>query len=576
MRFYAFARAAAIGSLTVGAACGRSTARRDASVRGPGLYAERLALDPERFRRHVEELSSDRYEGRGPGTRGEDLTISYLVRHLQEAGLEPGAPGGSYVQDVPLRVLRYNAAASFRGSSRTVTLAAPRDFSPFSQDASTVALDSAPVIFAGYGIAAPEYGWDDYAGADVRGAVVLVLEGDPPAADPREPSKLDERRFDGARPSPYASRTSKFRTARARGAAAAFVVHETGVSPAPFEALANAWSQGRMTLATSAPTSPDTTRPPVFGYISQAGAAALFDAAGQQLDSARAAAGKDGFRAVRLTGTAALRVAATARPLLTRNVVAKRTGSDSLGRDEYVLFTAHWDHLGRDSTRAGDQIFNGAMDNAGGVAQLLEIARAFARFPRAPRRTVVFVATAAEEFGLLGARHYVRNPLYPLANTVAVLNLDWFTAWGRTRDVVNISAGHTTLDQVLADAAAAQGRVVVPDPAPDQLYFERSDHFPFAESGVPSLFAGAGLTYVGRPADYGPKRDSIYMDRDYHRVSDEVRPDWDYTGAVEDAALWIAVGRSLADSRDWPEWTAATRYPEFRARRDSTRAQSRR
>jgi Zn-dependent M28 family amino/carboxypeptidase len=271
------------------------------------------------------------------------------------------------------------------------------------------------------------------------------------------------------------------------------------------------------------------------------------------------------FKPVPLRAKATFDIANQIRPVISRNVVARLDGSDPQAKDEYVVYTAHWDHIGRNEKLPGDQVFNGALDNAAGTAGLLELAEAFARGGRAPRRSVIFLAVTAEEKGLLGAKYYVEHPLYPLARTVANLNMDGLNPWGRTRDVEVVGFGNSDLEDILAQAAAGQGRVTTPDSGPEKGRYFRSDHFEFAKLGVPALYLKGGVDFVERPAGYGKQKIDEYTERDYHKVSDEVKADWDMSGAVADLGLLLQVGWEAAQRPEWPAWKAAS---EFKARRE--------
>jgi Zn-dependent M28 family amino/carboxypeptidase len=305
---------------------------------------------------------------------------------------------------------------------------------------------------------------------------------------------------------------------------------------------------------------------PVEGWIQLDVARRLFAAAGQDFDALQRAAATRAFRPVPLGATASFTVRNAVRQVQSRNVVARLDGSDPARRGEYVLYTAHWDHFGIGRAINGDSIYNGALDNAAGLAWLLETARAYRALPTAPRRTIVFMAVTAEESGLLGARWYAAHPLYPLAKTLADINMDIPNPWGRSRSIVSVSAGQSTLENILAREAARVGRVVKPDPEPEKGYFYRSDHFELSRQGVPALaFLFPGADYVGRPADYGTRVRASYVANDYHKPTDEVKPDWDFTGMVDDTRLLFRVGLDVANGAAWPEWNPGT---EFRAARE--------
>jgi Zn-dependent M28 family amino/carboxypeptidase len=326
------------------------------------------------------------------------------------------------------------------------------------------------------------------------------------------------------------------------------------------EALAS-WRQENFDLRT-----PDKNmgRVAVEAWLAEPRARALLQAGGVTLDALKRAALSKDFKPIPL-GTADLEVETALREVDSRNVVAKLEGSDPKLKDECVVYSAHWDHMGRDASLGGDQVFNGALDNASGTAALLEIAEAFTKLKPAPRRSILFLAVTAEEKGLLGAKHYATSPLYPLDKTLANINIDGVNQWGRTKDLIVVGLGNSTLDDVLAEAAAGKGRVLKPDAEPEKGFFYRSDHFEFAKQGVPALDTDSGTEFVGKPADYGMKKRAEYTANDYHKVSDEVKPDWDLEGAVDDARLLFEVGVRVAQGERWPEWKPGT---EFKAKRD--------
>jgi hypothetical protein len=533
----------------------------------PALAAALAGITGDALQRHVSVLASDEFEGRGPGTRGEELTVAYLIEHLQRMGLEPGNPDGGWTQDVPLVSYRVRASATYRVAAATTAataapvLRSPEDF--VIRDRQTVQrahIVDAAMLFVGYGVISPEHDWDDYGDVDVRGRTLLMLQ-----LPHTDTVFLRGRALTGGALSRMRDLSERLKVAEAKGAAAVVMVHDPALGY-PYEYLVSLFD-GTQTALRSGDGRGDGRGSMPAAWLRGERAAELVAGTGRSLDALRHAAAGNDFRPLSLPVWFSLDVESDTREFVSRNVIAKLTGSDRRLRGEYVLYSAHWDHLGRDTTLVGDQIYNGAMDNAGGTAKFLEIAGAFARLDTRPRRTLLFLATTAEESGLLGAQHYVAQPLYPLARTLAAINIDWFIPWGRTADVLNITAGHTTLDDVLAQAAAVQSRVVTEHAVLQQTYFRLSDHFAFAEAGVPGLFAGGGLRAIGQPDGYIEQRDAEYMERDYHQVSDEVREDWDYTGPAEDAQLLLMVGWIVAQSPHYPEWQPGTSYPEFSARR---------
>ncbi len=515
---------------------------------------------------HIKTLSADVFEGRAPGTPGEEMTVNYLTTQFQKLGLKPGNPDGTYIQKVPLAGYTPTPTMSFNAGGKQM---APMVFD-YATDYIARSLRYVPeakvensdVVFVGYGVVAPEYGWDDYKGVDVKGKTVVFLINDPPIPSASDPSKLDDALFKGKAMTYYGRWTYKFEIASDKGAAAAIIVHETGPAGYPFAALAS-WRQENFDIRM-----PDKNagRVAVEAWITDVKAKQLFAAAGQNFDALKKAAlGRD-FKPVPLNAKANIAIKSALREVDSRNVIAKLEGSDAKLKDEYVVYTAHWDHMGRDAKLKGDQIFNGALDNASGTAALLELAEAYTKLPTPPKRTIIFLAVTAEEKGLLGAKYYATNPLYPLARTLANINKDGVNQWGHTHDIVIIGFGNSTLDDMLAEAAAAQGRTIKPDPETEKGFFYRSDHFEFAKQGVPALNTDAGTDFIGKPAGYGMKKRAEYEEKDYHTVTDEVKPDWDLAGAVADVQLLFQVGYRVAEGDKWPEWKPGT---EFKAKREA-------
>lgn len=527
-----------------------------------GVEAAESGVTAARLLEHVRVLASDRFAGRGPGTRGEDSTVAYLSGQFRRMGLRPGNPDGTWVQTVPLVGTTSRVEATLAVGGRRRALRSPDEIVAWSaRPDSLVRVDASEVVFVGYGVVAPEFGWDDFKGVDVRGKTVVMLVGDPPVPDPRDPSKLDPRTFRGEAMTYYGRWTYKYETAAARGAVACIIVHQTGPAGYPWGVVASNTGRERTEIQGFG-----ARHVPVEGWIQLEVARRLFADAGRDFDALQRAAGTRAFRPVALGAAASFTVRNAVRQVRSRNVVARLDGSDPAARAQYVLFTAHWDHFGVGRAIAGDSIYNGALDNAAGLAWLLETARAFRALPRPPRRTLVFMAVTAEEQGLLGARWYAAHPLYPLERTLADINMDIPNPWGRTRSIVSVSHGQSTLEDILAREAAAQGRTVKPDPEPEKGYFYRSDHFELSRQGVPALaFLFPGADYLDRPADYGTRVRAAYVANDYHKPTDEVKPDWDLAGMVDDTRLLFRVGLEVANGDRWPEWNPGT---EFRARRE--------
>jgi Zn-dependent M28 family amino/carboxypeptidase len=514
--------------------------------------------------RHIKTLASDEFEGRAPATRGEELTVRYLVDEFKRYGLKPGHPGGGYIQKVPLLGVTSEANVSITTGAKPLAFAMPGDLMATSQRfESEVKVENSEVAFVGYGIVAPEYGWDDYKGVDVRGKTIVMLINDPPIPDPADPAKLDEGMFKGRAMTYYGRWTYKYEIATEKGAAAALIVHETGPAGYPF--LVIIASHGRENFDLQSPDN-NAGRVAVQGWLTLHKAQEFFAQAGHDFAALKQSALKKEFKPVALGAKANFTIRNKLRPVDSQNVVARLEGSDPKLKDEYVIYTAHWDHIGRNAKLEGDQIFNGALDNASGTAGLLELAEAFAKLQTPPKRSVLFLAVTAEEKGLLGAKYYAEHPLYPLTRTLANLNMDGLNPWGRTRDVEVIGYGNSTLEDLLRDAATAQGRVTTADSGPEKGRFYRSDHFEFSKLGVPALYLKSGVDFLGKPAGFGKQKTDEYTERDYHKVTDEIKPDWDLSGGVEDLQLLLEVGWRVADGSAWPEWKPGS---EFKARRET-------
>jgi Zn-dependent M28 family amino/carboxypeptidase len=521
------------------------------------------AIDGIAVLEHTKVLASDAFEGRAPGTRGEELTVAYLTEQLRKIGLQPGNPDGTWVQKVPLvgTTVQGSPSLTFRKGAAERTLAWRDDYVAWTKRvAERAALDASELVFVGYGVQAPEFRWDDYKGVDVRGKTMVVLVGDPPVPDPERPGELDPKVFGGKAMTYYGRWTYKYEMGAKMGAAGVLIVHQTGPAGYPFAIV-----QGKTTEQFDLDTADgNASRPAVEGWITLDQAKGLFAMAGQDFDALEKKAATRDFRPVPLGATVSVSLVNTIRKVPSANVAARLEGSDPARKDEWVIYTTHWDHFGIGPAVNGETIYRGAIDNASGTGGLVELARAFAGTTPRPRRSILFLFVTGEEQGLLGSTGYAEHPLYPLAKTVAVLNLDALNVRGRTRDLAIVGLGLSDLDDVVRKAAAAQGRVVKGDPMPEKGSYYRSDHFPFARKGVPSIHAGGGVEYVGRPADYGTRIREDYIRNDYHKPSDAVRPDWDMSGAVEDLDLYLRAGYELASQASWPEWKSGAEWKPLR------------
>jgi Zn-dependent M28 family amino/carboxypeptidase len=532
------------------------------------------AIDPAVVLGHVKMLASDAFEGRAPGTPGEVKTVAYLVDAFKKLGLKPGNPDGSYVQRVPLvgitaapAPLTITGGAGAAGSG-PATLRWRDDVVAWTKRVTEeVKIDASEMVFVGYGVQAPEYGWDDYKGVDVAGKTLVMLVNDPPVPDPASlpaslpasPPALDAKTFGGRAMTYYGRWTYKYEIGAKHKAAAVLIVHETGPAGYPFAVV-----QGR----TGEQFTFDTPgqRAAIEGWITLDQAKALFTRGGQDFDRLKAQAATRAFKPVPLGLTASMTIRNTLRRVDSHNVVARLEGSDPAVKDEHVVFTAHWDHFGVGEPINGDRIYNGAKDNATGTAALLETARAFTRLPKAPRRSVLFLAVTAEEQGLLGSEYYAAQPLYPLAKTLADINMDALNVNGRTKDLVIVGLGASELDDYARAAAKEQGRTLKPDAEPEKGFYYRSDHFNFAKLGVPALTVDEGTEFVGKPAAFSEQVRAKWTADVYHKPSDEVTPEWDLTGLAEDVQLLFAVGYRVAQADTYPAWSPGN---EFKAIRDA-------
>jgi Zn-dependent M28 family amino/carboxypeptidase len=525
--------------------------------------AEDPAFPEASFRHHVEVLSSDAFEGRAPGTAGEQKTLDYIEQQFKAAGLAP-AVGDSFRQAVPFVELvpHSDALLQARGpNGRSLALRNLEDLVVWTRrPVPESRLDRIPVVFAGYGIVAPEYGWDDYAGLDARGKLVLALVNDPGYAT------QDPALFTGNAMTYYGRWDYKFAEAVRHGAAGMLVIHETRAAGYPWDVPRNGATKAQLDLRLDDPAK---TRLALEGWITEDATAKLLSLGGLDFARLKTDSSKRGFRGRPVGVDASIGVRNDVRYTTTYNVVGVLRGAER--PIEAFVYTAHWDHLGRrnDAKPGEDAIYNGASDNATGVAGLIELARAFATTQPRPQRSLLFVAVTAEESGLLGSEYFAAHPPLPVAQMAGGLNMDNLYAIGRTRDLTVIGYGASELDDDLRRAAAKQGRVLVPEPTPEKGFYYRSDHFNLAKQGVPMLYTKAGIDSPTKGADYGRRWLDDYVAHRYHKPSDEYSPAWDVSGIVQDLAVYYDVGLAIANSTRWPDWRAGS---EFRAIRDRSRA----
>lgn len=530
----------------------------EAAVKLPEAPVTDAAIRAEDLSAQIKILASDEFAGRQPGGPGERKTVGYLQREFQRLGLKPGN-GDSYVQDVPMVEITSEAkgpvGVSYQDGSSDQLVIGDDAMIQTLREAPQADVAASDLVFVGFGINAPEQGWNDYAGADVKGKTVVILINDPGF------ETGDATLFRGKAMTYYGRWTYKYEEALRQGAVAALIVHDTAGAAYGWEVVRNSFAGAEFDL----PLAPGAGEPlAIRGWITTPAAERVFTKLGLDFKALRIAANQRGFKALPLAAKVSMGVSSRTRHAKSANVAGVIRGSER--PDEWVIFTAHWDHLGRNFASKDDGIFNGAVDNATGVASLLELAEVYTHAATPPKRSVMFLSVTLEESGLLGSRYYVQNPLHPLKDTVATLNMDAIQVIGKTRDVVVIGFGNSELEDILKRHAEAQGRIIVPEPTPENGFYYRSDHFNFARAGVPSLYAKNGIDHVEKGEAYGRQMAAEYVAQRYHKPSDEFDPNWDLSGNVQDTELLYAVSREIADGNDWPNWYEGN---EFRAAREA-------
>ncbi len=522
--------------------------------------ASASVIDEETYRRHVATLASDEFGGRRPNSKGEELTVDYLVSTFKSLGLSPGN-GDSYIQKVPLISVEVTNRPALtindnKGNTLVLEYGKEQVVSTRRQIPDSELLNS-EVVFVGYGINAPERNWNDYANVDVKGKTVIVLINDPGFAT------QNPNLFNGNSMTYYGRWTYKYDEAARQGATGVIIIHDTKPAAYPWATVENSWigpqfdirrrDQGKDLAA-------------VESWINKEKATALFEMAGIDLTAMYQRAQTPGFEAVEMNLTASTSLKTQTNEVVSKNVAALIKGSEK--PEEIFVYMAHWDHLGIDASAAGDGIFNGAFDNATGTSGLLELAAAFSNLKSSPRRSVLFLAVTAEEQGLLGSHYYAANPLFPLQNTVAGLNMDGLNNIGATHDVTVIGYGFSQLDGVAEIEANKQGRVLAADREAEKGKYFRSDHFELAKLGVPMMYLKGGYDHKENGLDYGLMKSAEYTANHYHRVSDEYHADWNVSGALDDLQLYFQIGTAISNGSDWPNWNDGS---EFKALRDAQR-----
>lgn len=518
---------------------------------GPAIPATNFdevynSINADELKSHIKVLASDEFGGRAPATPGEKLTLDYLTSELSAAGFSPGN-GDSFLQEVDLIQITANPQMSLTMGSQNFTYKEDMVASS-KREVNSVALQNSDIVFLGYGVNAPEYDWNDYNQVDVKGKTVIVLVNDPGFANP------EGSLFEGETMTYYGRWSYKYEEASRQGAEAVFIVHETAPASYGWSVVANSWSGPQYGLV-----SPDKgqSRVAVEGWISFEAAVKVFAESGLDFEQEKLNAQKGPY-AKALTSKASVIVNNQIEQSKSYNVFATLAGAEM--PQEHIIYTAHWDHLGTDLNKTGDQVYNGAHDNATGLAAILSMARSFAALDHAPKRSVSMLIVTAEEQGLLGSKFYAENPIVPLAKTVANINMDAMNVLGRTKDISVIGMGKSELESYLEIAATKQGRILTREATPQAGFYYRSDHFSFAKSGVPALYAKGGAQPIDEMTEAYRKRMNVIVTGCYHQVCDQYRDSWNVMGIVEDVQLLFDVGFQLSNTDSWPQWNKTSEF----------------
>ena len=551
-------------SILILSSCGKTREGWDKYVHASDALDAQKVITEELLSKHISTLASDEFEGRAPGTKGEEKTVAYLTESFAAAGLQPGNPDGTWIQKATMTGVTSELRAQFiTDDERWVMETGPDIIGNTYRTNRNVNLLKKGVVFCGYGVNAPEYNWNDFEGVDVKGKVIVVLVNDPPVMKDDE---LDSTMFGGKAMTYYGRWSYKYEEGLRQGAAGVIVVHETIPAGYPFSVLQNGYNGEQLTIE-------DKSKKPLSfeGWMPVNAAEKLFKMSGLSYQKLKAKAVEPDFKAVTLKAKFTSRIANRVRKFSSNNVIAKYEGNDPELKDEYVIYTAHWDHIGKNPDLQGDQIYNGANDNAQGTGTIMAVAEAFANLAEGSRRSVLFLAVTAEEQGLLGAKYYALNPLYPLNKTVGVINVDAMgNTFGKTKDLIVVGKGNSELDQVLEYAAKQDKKYLIPDAEPEKGYYYRSDHFEFAKQGVPALYADGGIVVVRKGKEYGLEMKDDYTNNHYHGLSDEVKDDWNYDGMVQDVRILFRTGYAISQHDVWPSWSEGT---EFKAKREAMLAE---
>jgi len=517
-----------------------------------------VTVESSDFDQYLSVLASDSLQGRKPFTKGEELTVDYLKNEMQDMGIEPGN-GDSYYQKVPMVEITGHPAEEMKisGQGAAIDLQLDKDFVATTQrEEEKITLNGSELVFCGYGIVAPEYGKNDYAGMDMHGKTALVLVNDPGFRQD------DSVYFKGNTMTYYGRWTYQYEEGARQGADAVIIIHETNMAGYPWFVVQSGWSGARLGLQS---TNKNADKCAIESWITLDAAKRIMEAAGLDFAQLIQNARKPDFKPQSLGMTVSTSLENTFKYDESRNVVGKITGSSH--PDEYILYSAHWDHFGIGKVVDGDSIYNGALDNGSGTAGLLAIAKAFTKLPKAPDRSVIFLFVTGEEQGLLGSQYYAEHPIYPIPRTIADINMDGLNPNGPMKDLTITGLGQSDMDDIAKEEAAKQGRYILGEQEPEKGYFYRSDHFNFAKVGVPALFAQGGYDHAEKGKEYAMEKQKDYTANRYHKPQDEYdKTTWDLRGIKQDMQLFFNIGIRLADGQEMPQWKANS---EFRAKREA-------
>ena len=511
------------------------------------IQAAYNSINKTQLAEHIKTLASDEFEGRAPSSKGEELTLAYLTKHFKALGYEPGN-GDSFFQEVPLVSIEADSDMELVIGGKAYQYKKEMVMGT-GRISELESINNSEMVFVGYGVNAPEYGWNDYEGLDVKGKTVVMLVNDPGFAT------KDPTMFTGEAMTYYGRWTYKYEEASRQGAAGAIIIHETAPASYPWSVVENSWSGEQFGLQKE---NKNMDRVAVEGWVTVDVAKELFDKAGLNLEGAKKKAAQGAYNVDMGDLTASVTVKSKIKTSTSYNFIATLPGSKK--PEEHIVYSAHWDHLGKDKNRKGDQIYNGAHDNATGTGGMIEVAEAFSKLPTRPDRSITFLAVTAEEQGLLGSKFYANTPVIPAKQTVANINMDSLNLLGKVKDISVVGIGKSSLDEMLADAAKAQGRVVSGDPRPASGGYYRSDHFAFANMGVPAMYAGGGTEALDEATANYRKKMSLVLRGCYHQPCDRYRDEWDLSGAVQDLQLFFQVGYDVSQQPNWPTWKSGAEF----------------